>query len=78
MSPTLQPTRHVQAQVKKLFVPQHVATSQSVDWSTQIADVIRNQFGLKPKEPAFMYRNVTSRIFPECYKVEKCEFQNFS
>jgi len=62
-SPTPQPTQHVQAQVQQAFVSQEVATPQAVDWSAQIADVMRNQFGLKPKEPAFMYR----KPYPEAY-----------
>ena len=34
-----------------------------VDWSEQIADVMKNQFGWKPKQPAFMYR----KPYPEAY-----------
>ena len=34
-----------------------------VDLSEQIADVMKNQFGLKPKQPAFMYR----KPYPEAY-----------
>jgi hypothetical protein len=44
-------------------VPQQVATPQAVDWSVQIADVMRNQFGSKPKEPTFMYH----KPYPEAY-----------
>jgi len=46
-SPVPQPTQHVQAQVQQPFVP-HQVTPQDVDRSAQIADVMRNQFGLKP------------------------------
>ena len=62
-STTPQPTQHVQAQVQQAFVSQEVATPQAVDWSAQIADVMRNQFGLKPKKPTFMYR----KPYPEAY-----------
>lgn len=36
---------------------------QNIDWSAQIADVMRNQFGLKPKELIFMFR----KPYPEAY-----------
>lgn len=39
-------------------------TQQSdVDWASKIANVMKNQFSLKPKEPAFVYR----RPYPEAY-----------
>ena len=62
-SPTPQPTQHVQAQVQQPFVSQEVATPQAIDWSAQIADVMRNQFGLQPKELAVMYH----KPYPEAY-----------
>jgi hypothetical protein len=36
---------------------------QNIDWASKIADVMRNQFGLKPKESTYMYR----RPYPEAY-----------
>ena len=43
---------------------QHLsAKPQNVNWSAQIADVMRNQFGLKPKEPTLMYY----KPYPEAY-----------
>ena len=59
----LQPTQYMQAQVQQPPTQQRVVAPQVVDWSVQIADVMRNQFDLKPKEPAFMYH----KPYPEAY-----------
>jgi hypothetical protein len=36
---------------------------QNINWASKITDVMKNQFGLKPKEPTYMYR----RSYPEAY-----------
>ena len=38
-------------------LPQPVQTiNQQVDWTSKIAKVIRDQFGLRPKQQSFMYK----------------------
>jgi hypothetical protein len=36
---------------------------QNIEWASRIADMMKSQFSLKPKEPTYMYR----RPYPEAY-----------
>ena len=44
--------------------PQPVqAVGQQVDWTSKIAEVIRDQFGLRPKLRSFMYKTLYPRAY---------------
>jgi hypothetical protein len=54
---------------------------QSIDWASRIADVMKSQFGLKPKEPIYMYRRPCLEAYdqvsmPHRYRVP--DFSKFS
>jgi len=55
--------------------PQPVQTvNQQVDWTSKIAEVIRDQFGLRPKQQSFMYKTAYPPAYdqiplPHKYKV---------
>jgi hypothetical protein len=61
--------QHVTYQPQSLMQQSHPAVQQqsdvfqSIDWASQIDDVMKSQFGLKPKEPTYMY----CRPYPEAY-----------
>ena len=57
--------QYMQAQVQQPPVLQQVVAPQVVDWSEQIADVMKNQFGLKPKQLAFMYRKPYAEVYDQ-------------
>ncbi|RLM75595.1 uncharacterized protein C2845_PM15G01660 [Panicum miliaceum] len=44
-------------------VPNLMVQQPEIDWASKIADVMKNQFGLQPKETAFMYK----KPYPEAY-----------
>jgi hypothetical protein len=55
--------------------------NQQIDWSSKIAEVIREQFGLRPKQQSAMYRTpyppaYDQLPFPHKYKVP--DFTKFS
>jgi hypothetical protein len=53
----------MQVQMQQPPSQQQVVAPQVVDWFAQIANVMRNQFSLKPKESAFMYH----KPYPKAY-----------
>ena len=71
----------MQAQMQKPPTPQLIVVPQVVDWSAQIADVMHDQFSLKPKEPAFVYHKPYPKDYdqialPNRYRVP--DFTKFS
>jgi hypothetical protein len=65
-APVHQPMTHQlqhPVQQPQLTVQQKNDGFQNIDWASQIADVMRNRFGLKLKKPTYMYR----RPYPEAY-----------
>ena len=63
-------------------LPQPIQTaSQQVDWTSKIAEVMRDQFGLRPKQQYFMYKTpyppaYDEHLLPHKYKVP--DFTKFS
>jgi len=63
-------------------LPQPASTAnQQVDWTSKIAEVIRDQFGLRPKQQSFMYKTPYPPAYdqislPHKYKVP--DFTKFS
>jgi hypothetical protein len=57
--------QQIQPPVQQLqpVIQQQDNSLQSIDWASKIADVMRNQFGLKPKEPTHIYW----QPYPEAY-----------
>ena len=60
---------------------QTLIANQQIDWSAKIAEVIREQFGLRPKQQSVMYRTpyppaYDQLPFPHKYKVP--DFTKFS
>lgn len=67
------------------MTPQHPLSmniqSSEVDWTSKIVEVMQDHFGLKPKQPIYMYRTPYSAAydnlsFPHRYKVP--DFTKFS
>ena len=50
-----QPVSAAQPMASASPQPVHTA-NQQVDWTSKIAEVIRDQFGLRPKQQSFMYK----------------------
>jgi len=60
--------------------PEQIA-SQQVDWTSKIAEVIRDQFGLRPKQQSFMYKTPYPPAYdriPLPHKYKLPNFTNFS
>jgi len=68
----------VQAHVQQSLTPQQVVAPQVVDWSAQIADVMKNQFGVKPKEPTFMYRKPYPKAYDQIALQSRYRVPNFT
>ena len=63
MQSAQQPMNHVAQQLAMMTNAASVASPQQtpnietqVDWSTKIAEVMREQFGLRPKQQSVMYK----------------------
>ena len=57
------------------------AVDQQVDWSTKIAEVMREQFGLRPKQQSVMYKTPyppTYNQIPLPHKYKMPDFTKFS
>ena len=57
------------------------AGGQQIDWTSKIAEVMRDQFGLKPKQQSLMYKTLYPSaydqiLFPHKYKIP--DFTKFS
>ena len=55
--------------------------SQQIDWASKIAEVMRDQFGLKPKQQNLMYRTTYSAAYdqlPLLHKYKLPDFTKFS
>ena len=58
-----------------------LAVDQQVDWNTKIAEVIREQFGLRPKQQSVMYKTpypLAYNQIPLPYKYKMPDFTKFS
>ena len=57
------------------------AVDQQVDWNTKIAEVMREQFGLRPKQQSIMYRTPYPSAYnqiPLPHKYKMPDFTKFS
>ena len=57
------------------------ATDQQVDWNSKIAEVIREQFGLRPKQQFVMYKTPYPPAYnqiPLPHKYKMPDFTKFS
>ena len=64
-----------------VFPRQMLAVDQQVDWNTKIAEVIREQFGLRPKQQSVMYKTPYPPAYnqiPLPYKYKMPDFTKFS
>ena len=63
-------------------VPQAAsAGGQQIDWASKIAEVVRDQFGLKPKQQNLMYRTPYPAAYdqlPLPHKYKLIDFTKFS
>jgi hypothetical protein len=82
-SMNLAPQQMVSALQPTILVPpqQMPIANQQIDWSSKIAEVIREQFGLRPKQQSAMYRTpyplaYDQLPFPHKYKAP--DFTKFS
>ena len=87
-APSIQPTASPLPQVTsatQMTIPtspqQALGANQQVDWATKIAEVMRDQFGLKPKQQSLMYETPYPAAydqipFPHKYKIP--DFTKFS
>ena len=58
-----------------------VLSDQQIDWASKIAEVMRNQFGLKPKQRNLMYRTPYPTAYdqlPLPHKYNLPDFTKFS
>ena len=66
----------------RMASPQQMpAGDQQVDWSTKIAEVMREQFGLRPKQQSIMYKTPyppTYNQIPLPHKYKMPDFTKFS
>jgi hypothetical protein len=80
-APSVQPTASPLPQVTsatQMTIPtspqQELGANQQIDWATKIAEVMRDQFGLKPKQQSLMYKTLYPTAydyipFPHKYKI---------
>ena len=57
------------------------AVNQQVDWNAKIADVMREQFGLRPKQQSIMYKTpypLAYNQIPLPHKYKMPDFTKFS
>jgi hypothetical protein len=57
------------------------ADGQQIDWASKIAEVMRNQFGLKPKQQNLIYRTLYPAAYgqlPLPHKYKLPDFTKFS
>jgi hypothetical protein len=51
---------------------------QQIDWASKIAEVMRDQFGLKPKLQNLMYRNSYPAVYDQLPLPHKYKFPDFT
>ena len=65
-----------------MATPQQMpVVDQQVDWNTKIAEVIREQFGLRPKQQSVMYKTpypLAYNQIPLPHKYKMPDFTKFS
>ena len=57
---------------------QMLAVDQQVDWSTKIAEVMREQFGLRPKQQSVMYKTPYPPAYNQISLLHKYKMPNFT
>ena len=63
------------------FLQQTLAVDQQVDWNAKIAEVMREQFGLRPKQQSVMYKTPYSPAYNQIslpHKYKMPDFTKFS
>ena len=81
MTPT-SPQPAAAASPTNLFPPQQMlAVGQQIDWTSKIAEVMREQFGLRPKQQCIIYKTPYPSAYdqiplPHKYKIP--DFTKFS
>jgi len=88
MQSAQQPMNHVAQQLAMMTNAASVASPQQmpnvetqVDWSTKIAEVMREQFGLRPKQQSVMYKTpypLAYNQIPLPHKYKMPDFTKFS
>ena len=54
------------------------AAGQQVDWMSKIAEVIRDQFGLRPKQQSFMYKSPYPPAYDQILLPHKYKLPDFT
>jgi hypothetical protein len=76
-SVTPQPASAIQPMVSAS--PQLVQSAdQQVDWNSKVAEVIRDQFGLKPKQQSIMYKTLYPSAYDQIPLPHKYKVLNFT
>ena len=80
-----QPINHMSQQFAMIMntasmaSPQQMpAVDQQVDWSTKIAEVMREQFGLRPKQQSVMYKTHYTPAYNQISLPHKYKMPNFT
>ena len=54
------------------------AVDQQVDWNTKIAEVMRERFGLRPKQQSVMYKTPYPPAYNQIPVPHKCKTPDFT